>query len=107
MLGAGNVTSIPVLDVLYELLAFNRVVILKVNPTQDALVPVYERALAPLIEAGFLRIVRGGGRGRRVPDRATPASTTCTSPAPRRRSTRSSGARAPPRPGAGARAARS
>jgi acyl-CoA reductase-like NAD-dependent aldehyde dehydrogenase len=61
VLGAGNVTSIPVLDVLYELLAFNRVVILKVNPTQDALVPVYERALAPLIEAGFLRIVRGGG----------------------------------------------
>ena len=61
MLGAGNVTSIPVLDVLYELLAHNRVVILKVNPTQDALVPVYERALAPLIEAGFLRIVRGGG----------------------------------------------
>ena len=61
VLGAGNVTSIPVLDVLYELLAFNRVVILKVNPTQDALVPVFERALAPLIEAGFLRIVRGGG----------------------------------------------
>ena len=61
VLGAGNVTSIPVLDVLYELLAFNRVVILKVNPTQDALVPVYARALAPLIEAGFLRIVRGGG----------------------------------------------
>ena len=40
---------------------YNRVVILKVNPTQDALVPVYERALAPLIEPGFLRIVRGGG----------------------------------------------
>ncbi|MET0303596.1 MAG: aldehyde dehydrogenase family protein [Microbacteriaceae bacterium] len=61
VLGAGNVTSIPVLDVLYELLAHNRVAILKVNPTQDALVPVYERALAPLIEPGFLRIVRGGG----------------------------------------------
>jgi len=61
VLGAGNVTSIPVLDVFYELLANNRVVILKVNPTQDSLVPVYERALAPLIEAGFLRIVRGGG----------------------------------------------
>ena len=61
MLGAGNVTSIPVLDVLYELLAHNRVVILKVNPTQDPLVPVFERALAPLIEPGFLRIVRGGG----------------------------------------------
>jgi acyl-CoA reductase-like NAD-dependent aldehyde dehydrogenase len=61
VLGAGNVTSIPVLDVLYELLAHNRVVILKVNPTQNGLVPVYERALAPLIEAGFLRIFRGGG----------------------------------------------
>ena len=61
VLGAGNVTSIPVLDVLYELIAHNRVVLLKVNPTQDAMVPVYERALAPLIEPGFLRIVRGGG----------------------------------------------
>lgn len=61
VLGAGNVTSIPVLDVMYELLAHNRVTILKVNPTQDALVPVFERALAPLIEPGFVRIVRGGG----------------------------------------------
>jgi acyl-CoA reductase-like NAD-dependent aldehyde dehydrogenase len=61
VLGAGNVTSIPVLDVIYELLANNRVVILKVNPTQDALVPVFTRALAPLIEPGFLRIVTGGG----------------------------------------------
>jgi len=61
VLGAGNVTSIPVLDVLSELLAANRVTLLKVNPTQDTLVPVFERALAPLIETGFLRIVRGGG----------------------------------------------
>ncbi len=61
VLGAGNITSIPVLDVLYELLAANRVSVLKVNPTQDSLVPVYERALAPLIEPGFLRIVHGGG----------------------------------------------
>ena len=60
VLGAGNVTSIPVLDVFYELLAHNRVVILKVNPTQDALVPVFTRALAPLIELGLVRIVTGG-----------------------------------------------
>ena len=59
VLGAGNITSIPVLDVLYELLAHNRVVLLKVNPTQDSLVPVYERALAPLLALGLLRIVRG------------------------------------------------
>ena len=60
VLGAGNVSSIPVADVLYELFAHNRVALLKVNPTQDALVPVFERALAPLIEPGFVRIVRGG-----------------------------------------------
>ena len=60
VLGAGNITSIPVLDVMYELIAHNRTALLKVNPTQDALVPVYKRALAPLIEPGLLRIVRGG-----------------------------------------------
>jgi aldehyde dehydrogenase (NAD(P)+) len=60
VLGAGNITSIPVLDVLYELLAHNRTALLKVNPTQDALVPVYKRALAPLIGPGLLRITRGG-----------------------------------------------
>lgn len=60
VLGAGNITAIPVLDVLYELLAHNRTVLLKVNPTQDAMVPVFKRAFAPLIEPGFLRIVRGG-----------------------------------------------
>ncbi|WP_298040081.1 aldehyde dehydrogenase family protein [uncultured Microbacterium sp.] len=61
VLGAGNVTSIPILDVLYELLAHNRTALLKVNPTQDSLVPVFEHAFAPLIEPGFLRIVRGAG----------------------------------------------
>ena len=61
VLGAGNVSAIPYLDVLYELMASNRVVVLKVNPTQDPLVPVFERGLAPLIELGLLRIVRGGG----------------------------------------------
>ena len=60
VLGAGNITSIPVLDVLYELLAHNRTALLKVNPTQDSLVPIYKRAFAPLIEPGLVRIVRGG-----------------------------------------------
>lgn len=60
VLGAGNITSIPVLDVFYELLAHNRTALLKVNPTQDSLVPIYKRALAPLIGPGLLRITRGG-----------------------------------------------
>ena len=61
VLGAGNITAIPVLDVLYELIAGNRVVLLKLNPVMDALAEVFERALAPLVVAGLLRIVTGGG----------------------------------------------
>ena len=61
VLGAGNITSIPVLDVIYELLAHNRVSLLKLNPTQDRLLGVFRRALAPLVEPGFVRIVTGDG----------------------------------------------
>ncbi|TFB75912.1 aldehyde dehydrogenase family protein [Cryobacterium glaciale] len=60
VLGAGNISSIAPLDVLYELMAHNRVSILKLNPTLDGLLPVYQAALAPLIDAGLLRIVTGG-----------------------------------------------
>ena len=60
VLGAGNITSIAPLDVLYELIAHNRVVVLKPNPITDPLVPVWELVLAPLIDAGVLRIVMGG-----------------------------------------------
>ena len=60
VLGAGNISSIAPLDVLYELVAHNRVSILKLNPTFDGLLPVYRAAFAPLIQAGLLRIVTGG-----------------------------------------------
>ncbi|MDE0546366.1 aldehyde dehydrogenase family protein [Microbacterium sp. C7(2022)] len=65
VLGAGNITSIAPLDVAYELIAHNRVVLLKLNPTMDDMHPVFTRALAPLIEAGVLRIVRGGAEAGR------------------------------------------
>jgi len=61
VLGAGNITSIPILDVLYELYAGNRVVVLKLNPITDAMSGAFSRALAPLIDAGAVRIVTGGG----------------------------------------------
>lgn len=61
VLGAGNITSIPPLDVLYELVANNRAALLKLNPTLAALMTVYSAALAPLIRFGVLRIVQGGG----------------------------------------------
>jgi acyl-CoA reductase-like NAD-dependent aldehyde dehydrogenase len=60
VLGAGNIAAIGPLDVLYELVAFNRASILKLNPTFAGLLPAYERALEPLIRAGVLRIVNGG-----------------------------------------------
>ncbi|SDO37042.1 aldehyde dehydrogenase (NAD(P)+) [Nakamurella panacisegetis] len=60
VLGAGNITSIPVLDVLYELFAHNRVVLLKLNPITETIAPVFQSALQPLVAAGFLRIVTGG-----------------------------------------------
>jgi acyl-CoA reductase-like NAD-dependent aldehyde dehydrogenase len=60
VLGAGNITSIAPLDVLHELFAENRVVILKLNPVIAAMAAVYTRALAPLVDAGVLRIVQGG-----------------------------------------------
>ncbi|MFC8822541.1 aldehyde dehydrogenase family protein [Streptomyces rochei] len=60
VLGAGNITSIPILDVLYELYAHNRVVALKLNPVTDGLLDVYKRVLAPLIDLGAVRILTGG-----------------------------------------------
>jgi aldehyde dehydrogenase (NAD(P)+) len=61
VLGAGNITSIPPLDVLYELFASNRLSLLKLNPVLAALEPAYRAALEPLIDAGLLEIVQGGG----------------------------------------------
>jgi aldehyde dehydrogenase (NAD(P)+) len=60
ILGAGNITSIPPLDILYEIFANNRMVVLKLNPVMNGMEDVFARVLKPLIDRGFLRIVRGG-----------------------------------------------
>ncbi|WP_067449510.1 aldehyde dehydrogenase family protein [Nocardia alba] len=60
VLGAGNITSIAPLDVLYELIAHNRVVALKLNPITDPMLPVFAAILAPLIELGTVRLLTGG-----------------------------------------------
>ncbi|WP_373365090.1 aldehyde dehydrogenase family protein [Nocardia cyriacigeorgica] len=60
VLGAGNITSIAPLDTLYELIAHNRVVALKLNPITDPLLPVFGKILAPLIELGAVRLLTGG-----------------------------------------------
>lgn len=60
VLGAGNITSIAVLDTLYELVANNRVVILKLNPVMDRLLGPTVDVLRPLIDRGVVRVVTGG-----------------------------------------------
>ncbi|MEI8050854.1 MAG: aldehyde dehydrogenase family protein [Actinomycetes bacterium] len=60
VLGAGNVASLGPRDVLTKMFVENKVVILKANPVNDYLVPHWNRAMAALIEAGFLAIVEGG-----------------------------------------------
>ncbi|MEM9190065.1 MAG: aldehyde dehydrogenase family protein [Myxococcota bacterium] len=60
ILGAGNVSSIPPMDLLYKLFVENEVVILKINPVNDYVGPHLERAFASLIDDGFLAIVYGG-----------------------------------------------
>jgi aldehyde dehydrogenase (NAD(P)+) len=60
VLGAGNITSIAVLDTLYEVVASNRAVILKLNPVMDEMYDATRAALAPLIDLGLVQVVTGG-----------------------------------------------
>jgi acyl-CoA reductase-like NAD-dependent aldehyde dehydrogenase len=60
VLGAGNVASIPVLDVIYKSFVEGAVCLLKMSPVNAYLGQAFELALAPLIKRGFLRIAYGG-----------------------------------------------
>ncbi len=62
VLGAGNVSSIPPMDVLTQLFQHGRTVVLKMNPANEVLTPAIERAMAAFIDHDLLRIVRGGAR---------------------------------------------
>jgi acyl-CoA reductase-like NAD-dependent aldehyde dehydrogenase len=60
VLGAGNVASIPPMDVLYKMFVEGRVCLLKMNPVNEYLGPFFERAFATLIDKGYLAIAYGG-----------------------------------------------
>jgi acyl-CoA reductase-like NAD-dependent aldehyde dehydrogenase len=60
VLGAGNVSSIPVADVLYKMFVDGNVCVLKMNPVNEWVGPFLEQCLAPLITRNFLRVVYGG-----------------------------------------------
>lgn len=60
VLGAGNVSAIPVLDSLYKLFVEQQVVLLKMNPVNEYLGPLIIRGFQRLIEQGYLQVVYGG-----------------------------------------------
>jgi len=62
VLGAGNVSSIGPMDVLYKMFVENEVVILKMNPVNEYLGPFFERAFESFIKADFLRMAYGGAQ---------------------------------------------
>lgn len=60
VLGAGNVSSIPATDTISKLFQEGHVVLLKMNPVNEYLGPIFQRLFAKLIEAGFVRVIYGG-----------------------------------------------
>ncbi|SDT33431.1 aldehyde dehydrogenase (NAD(P)+) [Friedmanniella luteola] len=60
VLGAGNASSIPAMDVLTKLFNEGQVCLLKINPVNEWVGPLLEQALEPLVSGGYLRVVYGG-----------------------------------------------
>ena len=60
VLGAGNIASIPALDLLTELFTHGSVVALKLNPVNAYLGEFFEEIFGALIEGGFVRVLYGG-----------------------------------------------
>ena len=60
VLGAGNLTAIPPLDLLYKLYAENQVAVLKLNPVNSYVGPILEDIFADFVERGYVRFVYGG-----------------------------------------------
>lgn len=60
VLGAGNINSIPPLDVLYNLLVKGEVALLKMNPVNDYLSPIFEKIFTSFIKEDFVKLVNGG-----------------------------------------------
>jgi acyl-CoA reductase-like NAD-dependent aldehyde dehydrogenase len=60
VLGAGNVSSIPPMDVVHKLFVEDEVVVLKMNPVNAQVGPHLERVFRALVDDGYLAIVHGG-----------------------------------------------
>lgn len=60
VLGAGNVTSMPLCDALHAIFQRGSAVLLKASPLHADLLPQFRAALQPLVDADLLRIEVGG-----------------------------------------------
>ncbi len=60
VLGAGNVSSIPPTDAISKIFQEGHVVLLKMNPVNEYLGPIFQKLFARLIEQDFVRIIYGG-----------------------------------------------
>jgi hypothetical protein len=60
VLGAGNVSAIPLTDAFTKVFQEGGVVLLKMSPVNDYLGPIFERAVQPLLDEGYMRIIYGG-----------------------------------------------
>jgi len=60
VLGGGNVSSIAPMDALYKLFVEDEVVLLKMNPVNEAVGPFLEEAFAPFVSAGYFAVIYGG-----------------------------------------------
>ena len=59
VLGAGNVSSIPVLDALFHMIAYKSVIYLKLNPVNDYLLPIFTQVFEPFISRGYMIVTEG------------------------------------------------
>jgi hypothetical protein len=59
VLGAGNVTATPVLDVLHQVFLRGRAVLLKLSPLHRELAPLFDQALRPLVDASLVALCEG------------------------------------------------
>lgn len=60
VLGAGNIASIPPLDVLHMLYTEGYVALLKLNPVNEYLGPIFETVFGEFIADGFVSVAYGG-----------------------------------------------
>jgi len=60
ILGAGNIASIPPLDTLHKLFIEGQVCVVKMNPVNDYLGPIFEDIFDEFVDQDYLRFAYGG-----------------------------------------------